>query len=134
MQNKKCRVICLILALFVMISCIEILDVNHQYNMQDCDVINRYSAATVTLYDPITTNSEICTMEMLGTKNASRFVRVEKRTSYSVYIKISDIMLCNPEIEDCSSKIYKTLISDNLQISSADIAIVDYIHSTDGEK
>lgn len=117
-----------------MVSCIEILNLKHPYNMQDCDVINRYSAATVTLYDSITTNSEICTMEMLGTKTASRFIRAEKRNSHGVYIKTSDIMLCNLETEDCSSKVYRTLTSYNLQISSTDIAIVDYIHSTDGEK
>ncbi len=86
-----------------MVSCIEILNTKQEYNMNEADVINRYSVATVTLYDPIATNSVICTMEMLGTKTASRFVRAEKRTSYSVYIKTSDIMSCNLETEDCSS-------------------------------
>lgn len=132
-QSNKKRVLCLVLAFFMMFSCIEIFQDNTTYNMKHCNVVNRYSAL-VTLYDPITTNAEICSLEMLGTRNSARFVRLEKRSSSSTYIKESQVFLSIHEIEGCNTNVYSFVNSDAPQVSFGDTVIVDYIHNQDGEK
>lgn len=133
MQNRKSRVLCFFMALIMIFSCIEIFKENNSYNMERCDVFNRYSAF-VTLYDPITTNSEKCTLEMLGTKNTTQFVRSEKRGSQGICLKTTGFIMCEHGNGGCTYNAYSSIYSDNPQNFFGDTLIVDYIHNQDGEK
>ncbi len=131
--DKKSRALCVMLALFMFFSSAEIIGCNNLCQLNDANVINRYSAL-VTIYDPITANSEMCTLEMMGNKNSAKFVRADSKISFSTYTKESELVLSLQEHCIYVSEIYISTKSDNIHITNGKTIIVEYIHNKDGEK
>ncbi len=133
MQMRHRKIVCFIVAVFMIVSVVKVVHIDDTQAAEVVDSVD-CSASAFLSRDMLEVNSQLCTTEMLGSRNIVSHIRVGRRWTVTNFIRISHIFLGNRTESRYLSYSPFTMISQDISKLNCEGILMSYIHNQDGEK